>query len=72
MSVSQMREFVKKFGQAQQEHQSLKTHTAIADKLLEFTNSSSFRKRLSAEQSKNKKKKYDTKKFEIKQQSNNK
>jgi hypothetical protein len=51
MSVSQMREFVKKFAVAQQEHQSLRTHTAIAEKILEFTASSSFRKRLNAEQS---------------------
>jgi len=54
MSVSQMREFVKKFAVAQQEHQSLRTHTAIAEKILEFTAASGFRKRLNAEQSKKK------------------
>lgn len=52
MSVSQMREFVKKFAIASQEHQSLRTHTAIAEKILEFTAASGFRKRLNAEQSK--------------------
>jgi len=50
MSVSQKREFVKKFAVAQQQHQSLKTHTSIAEKILEFTSSSTFRKRLNAEQ----------------------
>eukprot|EP01114_Cavostelium_apophysatum_P016053 TRINITY_DN4505_c0_g1_i1.p1 TRINITY_DN4505_c0_g1~~TRINITY_DN4505_c0_g1_i1.p1 ORF type:complete len:397 (-),score=119.29 TRINITY_DN4505_c0_g1_i1:26-1216(-) len=50
-SVSQMRDFVKKFASAQTEHASLRTHTGISEKILAVTKDPAFHRRLEVEQS---------------------
>jgi len=50
-TVTQLREFTKKFTMAQQEHASLRVHTGIAEKILEITKAPAFRKHLEFEQS---------------------
>jgi len=49
-TVSQIRDFMKRFGAAQQEHQSLKIHTGIAENILGITKDPAFHKRIESEQ----------------------
>lgn len=49
--MSQIRDFMKRFATAQQEHTSLRIHTGIAEKILGVTKDVSFHKQLEAEQS---------------------
>jgi len=50
-TVSQIRDFMKKLSTTQQEHNSLRIHTNIAEKILKYTKEPEFRQRLEAEQS---------------------
>eukprot|EP00004_Rigifila_ramosa_P013978 TRINITY_DN3139_c0_g1_i1.p1 TRINITY_DN3139_c0_g1~~TRINITY_DN3139_c0_g1_i1.p1 ORF type:complete len:315 (-),score=91.80 TRINITY_DN3139_c0_g1_i1:21-965(-) len=50
-TVGQIRDFMKKLNSLQAEHQSLRLHTAIAEKILNVTKEGAFHKRLEAEQS---------------------
>jgi len=50
-TVTQIRDFMKKLSSTQQEHNSLRIHTNIAEKILNFTKEPEFRQRLEAEQS---------------------
>eukprot|EP00026_Physarum_polycephalum_P005659 Phypoly_transcript_05694.p1 GENE.Phypoly_transcript_05694~~Phypoly_transcript_05694.p1 ORF type:complete len:610 (+),score=111.39 Phypoly_transcript_05694:24-1832(+) len=50
-TVSQLRDFTKKLSATQQEHTSLRIHTNIAEKILNFTREQAFHRRLDTEQS---------------------
>lgn len=49
-TVTQIREFVSKLGGLQAEHVSLKTHTSLAELIMDFTSKDSFSKKLEVEQ----------------------
>jgi len=49
-TVSEIRDFMKGLGSYQTEHQSLRTHTSVAEHILKVTKGSHFHKQLSAEQ----------------------
>lgn len=49
-TVSEIRDFMKGLGSYQTEHQSLRTHTSVAEHILRVTKGSNFHKQLSAEQ----------------------
>jgi len=49
-TVSQIRDFIGKLGSIQTEHQSLRIHTNVAEKIMEMTKDPDFHKRLEVEQ----------------------
>jgi hypothetical protein len=49
--VNELRDFVKRLPQFQSEHEALRLHTNIAEKILSITKEKGFHKRLEAEQS---------------------
>eukprot|EP01103_Thecamoeba_quadrilineata_P002908 TRINITY_DN12756_c0_g1_i1.p1 TRINITY_DN12756_c0_g1~~TRINITY_DN12756_c0_g1_i1.p1 ORF type:complete len:645 (-),score=157.59 TRINITY_DN12756_c0_g1_i1:935-2845(-) len=51
VDIKEMRDFTQRLGPLQQEHQALRVHTNIAEKILQKTKERSFHRRLEAEQS---------------------